>query len=738
MTAIAMPRQTVRTALLLCALGAACSDDEELVPLTIVSFESSATEVEAGRTVTLTWAVDGAIAVGVEQASGTPPRRRTILAGGAGTGEVVSDPIDLTTTFTLTATGAGGQVETRSLNVNATGISVVRFEAVPATIARGQQATLEWTLGGSPPSEVVVTNSAGDELFRMPARFGSVTVAPTQTETYTLSAQAAGVRAERSATVTVTSAPPTINRFEAQVVIGGAPRVVTTVARGQTLTLVWEVDNVQEVQIRRNGVIRRPWNAGSASSGNRTEVATEDRNVFLIEARNGMAPEDLSTQELVVMTSELPTIDRFEVTPETYTTGSTVASASWTVRLADEVRLEVGGVPVPGAPTTLTGQASFSVAGAATVRLVATNEVGETAQTREIELGFDDREPNDTLATAIPIPADGLPVRGTLTSTTDVDFYRLTVGEGQFVVARVDDADGGDCAALRPRLALFDGAGQELGERRGAGATSCAEIIPPEYAGFAERLAAGTYFLRVSGEGTAELAGRYSLTVRALSPIEALNSVTVTPIPGAPPATWSVTDFVVATTEWGRAADNFPSIVATQDQLLGTRHQRVGANILTVIGRPAAPSVSDFSQEMRTMAAVLGLENETQFEAAQWRAPNGLIAAYTLVPVATSTGTSRDFPNPPGGPVIPNRVLPITVAPTVTLGAGDPLAFPNTPLTVPGDPAADGLSHLHVLHALGEAVFQEPPALPLVVSWGILLQDNSDAGYIVRFTTSIR
>jgi serine protease len=50
---------------------------------------------------------------------------------------------------------------------------------------------------------------------------------------------------------------------------------------------------------------------------------------------------------------------------------------------------------------------------------------------------LNDIEPNNSLATAQVIAATNATVRGTLASTTDQDFFRITVGAGKTVVARL-------------------------------------------------------------------------------------------------------------------------------------------------------------------------------------------------------------------------------------------------------------------------------------------------------------
>ncbi|MEO1233368.1 MAG: hypothetical protein AAFZ18_31175 [Myxococcota bacterium] len=724
------PRTLPLAALLAIGALAGCGDDP--IPLALLDFQASAQSVDAGQTVTLTWATSGASNIEVRQDPGA-----VIFSGADATGMVVSPELNLNTTFTLTISNADGETATRSVSVDVIGINIVSFTASPMTIGRGDASMLSWTLGGSSPSDVRLTDSQGQNVIQPGSnlmRQGSAMVQPNESETYTLFAQAGGVTAMATVTVTVASMPPTIGRFEARALIGGNVQVVTTVARNQQIQLFWELTNAEEVQISANGAVIRPWNTNGASPGGNVQArATEDTNEFLIEARNGPDPEDLARQTLVITTRDLPVVNSFSVSPLEYTRGSTVATATWETTNADGTLLQVGGQNVPNFSRETTGSFQFSVTGEANVTLIARNAVGDAVQTERIRFGFNEPEPNDTTAQAIPLPADGVEVRGTLTSTTDVDVYSFMVPEGAGVFARVDDEMGTNCANLDPSLTLLDPAGAPLGTRDTSGLTRCAEILPPEFAGWAGNLAAGTYHVAVRRPPTST-AQRYRLTLRLIVLDPPLPNVTITRV-GAPD--WEPTDFVSISVPFGAAADMFPDLPMNVARILGTRHTSTLSN-LTVVSNPNLASPSDFSLELRTMAAALGYPNRGTLAAADWNEPRGHLFGYTLVPSATATtGTSRDFPVAPGGPVISDRALPINVGFALDANGEVFDEIPGSPAPVLREPTLDGISHAHVIHEMASGFFPMPPALPATLQWILTLRDATNAGYDINFTVNV-
>lgn len=99
-----------------------------------------------------------------------------------------------TTTYTLTAKGAGG-TSTKQAVVKVPPLPTVSFTANPSTIQQGQSTTLTWSTQNA--TQVSIPALAGAGLS------GSVTVTPDKTASFTIEARGPGGIASSMATVTV-------------------------------------------------------------------------------------------------------------------------------------------------------------------------------------------------------------------------------------------------------------------------------------------------------------------------------------------------------------------------------------------------------------------------------------------------------------------------------------------------------------------------------------------------------
>lgn len=709
------------------ALGlSACGDDgeggETVVPLSISSFSSNASTVEAGQTVDLIWATAGAAAVSIFQ---SPPGVHLGDAENVGAaGTVTSQPINFATTFTLTATSAAGEVQTKTVDVDVEGVSIVSFTASPASAGRGTPVQLSWVLGGSPPSSVVLEDAAMTELYRGTDQSNAITVTPDQTTTYTLRVQAFGETATAMATVTITSQPPTIEYFEARANVNGTVQKVDAVASGSPAQLFWRVQNATDVRILRGTTVIRDWSSQGLPSGSFRAPAPDSLNTYTFEARNGPDAADLSTTTTTVAVQATPTIDALTISPATYPGASTMATLTWSTSNTDTTELSVAGTAVTGFPGTPSGTFTVSVSGQTTFTLTAISQVATTTQDVSIQPGYVDVEPNDTLAGATPLLGDGVPVRGTVTST-DADIYSLTVPADGFVTARLTSPASTDCSALNPTLTLLDSTGATVGTVNATGA--CPSIFPPAGQAFAEKLAAGTYYVRVSAAPTTD--GRYEVSAVASTIAPALSQVTVTRVM-APQ--WSVTDLVMTSLVMDLDTTG-AGVTAIVNRAFAPRHTVTPA-ALTVVP-PAVAAVSDFSQELRTIVASEGGSNKTSFSRAEWEDPAGLFYGYTIAPVSTSTGTSLDYPT--GGPVISNDVLPIDITSFAIDDGGSGLSISMPPSIPSASSAFSGQSHVHLLHVLSPSVLPSAPTLPLSWAVNISLRDATGAGYDLSFPFSV-
>ncbi|GBC62894.1 hypothetical protein DENIS_3878 [Desulfonema ishimotonii] len=195
----------------------------------LITFVADPTEIAAGASSTLSWTVENADTVTIDNGIGA--------VNVSGTQAV--SPTE-TTTYTLTATGPGG-TQTASVTVTVTADQPapgITFSADPTEIAAGASATLSWTVENA--DTVTIDNGIGTVSVS-----GTQAVFPAETTTYTLTATGPGGTATASVTIQVngTSDLPSVT-FTASPV---------SIAKGGTATLSWSSINAQKAYID-NGI----------------------------------------------------------------------------------------------------------------------------------------------------------------------------------------------------------------------------------------------------------------------------------------------------------------------------------------------------------------------------------------------------------------------------------------------------------------------------------------------------
>ena len=178
----------------LVACGGGGSDDAPApapAPLAIAEFTATPANVLLGQSVSLAWQTTGATSVAIDQGIGA-------VSGSS----VTVTPALGSTTYELTASGGAASVR-RSVSVDvtasATAPAIDSFTASAVAIVAGQSVTLRWSVAGATslavaPAPGVVTGA-------------SVSVAPTVSTVYTLTARNGAGATDSSVAVTVSAAP---------------------------------------------------------------------------------------------------------------------------------------------------------------------------------------------------------------------------------------------------------------------------------------------------------------------------------------------------------------------------------------------------------------------------------------------------------------------------------------------------------------------------------------------------
>ena len=252
-------------------------------PVQIVFFTGTPTQINPGQASTLAWRVINA---------------DNISISGIGAVQAVATasvtPAQ-TTTYVLTASNA---VNTATASVTIivgggnNGTKVLFCYATPTNITVGESATINY----STQNADTVSITPG---FPSVAKSGSVTVSPTQTTAYTVTATGGGGTVTDTCGVTV------------QVMPGALPRIIQFSANpghinsGQTSTLLWLVENATTVSITTIG------NVGLAGT---QDVSPAQTTTYTITATNAIG--SVTANAIVNVTViPVPKITSFTATP---------------------------------------------------------------------------------------------------------------------------------------------------------------------------------------------------------------------------------------------------------------------------------------------------------------------------------------------------------------------------------------------------------------------------------------
>jgi pSer/pThr/pTyr-binding forkhead associated (FHA) protein len=174
-----------------------------VTPMQIAFFKAEPASISKGEQTMLSWNVVGATSITIQPDIG---------AVGPGQTSALVKP-DKTTEYTLTATGAGNkQVQSKTtVTVGLGAVKIDFFTAAPPSITRGDSATLTYSVQNA--KHITIRGSDGslvrDIAVSQASIQGSVTVSPSKTTTYTLTATNDSGPTALPATVVVMNPTPT-------------------------------------------------------------------------------------------------------------------------------------------------------------------------------------------------------------------------------------------------------------------------------------------------------------------------------------------------------------------------------------------------------------------------------------------------------------------------------------------------------------------------------------------------
>lgn len=323
----------------------------------ITYFDADPAIVGTGGTTTLSWGVTNADAVVI-----TPSVGSDLQVEGTATTTVAE-----TTTFTITATGPGGEVSAQTTVLVDTGQVAVSIDANPGRITLGNPATLSWSSANATSVSISPPGSTVDPV-------GFMSVSPTTTTTYTITATGSGQPATAQVTIIV-DVPPSID-FSAN---------PTTIQPGGTSTLSWSVANATDVSIS-------PGPGSVAGEGSWDATPTETTAYTLTATGAG----GTSTAQVTVIVNTGQVEVSLDANPQTITSGDS-STLSWTAANATAVAIS------PGIGSVDTDGGSMEVFPTSTTiyTITATASGGQTASA-QATVTVEDEDPPTATLTANP------------------------------------------------------------------------------------------------------------------------------------------------------------------------------------------------------------------------------------------------------------------------------------------------------------------------------------------------
>ncbi|GLH67738.1 hypothetical protein GETHED_21020 [Geothrix edaphica] len=304
----------------------------------ISSFTATPTTIALGASSTLVWSVTGATSLSLDNGIGSA----------TGTTNRAVNP-SVSTTFTLSATNAGGTVTAIVTVTVVQPPTLTSFYANPANIYQGDGSTLFWTVSGA--TSLSLDNGIGA------VSGSSRPVSPSATTTYTLTATNTlnGVSVSRTAMATVYVSPrPTVPNID------GFTADATTIAAGSGTTLRWSVSNsVGAVNVFIT-------NVGTVAQSGSQWITPAGTTTYTLTATNSLDATKSVSRDVTVSVVNRPVIT-FSANPGAVNVGSS-STLNWSVTNSPtsvSIDQGIGGVGAsgstsvsPGATTTYTLTAS--------------------------------------------------------------------------------------------------------------------------------------------------------------------------------------------------------------------------------------------------------------------------------------------------------------------------------------------------------------------------------------------
>ncbi|PZR11844.1 MAG: hypothetical protein DI536_16035 [Archangium gephyra] len=319
----------------------------------VAAFTASASQVAAGDTVSLSWKVENASTVRIDDLS------LGAVSGVSGSEGTVDVAVSGDTTFVLSARNDRGASASAVLSIRVSGSArEPLLLAVPERIGAGQSSALAWSAPGA--SAVTLTASPGGAIdVGGQSASGTVTVSPAVTTEYTLTANGLS----RSVTVSVT---PTIVALTAS---ASVPDAGTGDAgafdAGTTIHVAWQTSGATRLQLNGvgRGTLAEITDAASIAMGSFDEPlpASVDPAQFFTYELVATGAGGTTNRSVIFGVPGSPAVVSFTGPQVARFGDGGVATFSWSTVEAAQLSLLAGDVEIYRAPSAQVATGSVTV-----------------------------------------------------------------------------------------------------------------------------------------------------------------------------------------------------------------------------------------------------------------------------------------------------------------------------------------------------------------------------------------
>ena len=342
-------------------------------PPAITRFDAAPTLVVAGNTTTLSWAIEDADSYTLSDGS-----QSLDTTGISSTNGLLTTTVSGPTTYTLSASNAGGTTNATVFVDTAGAVSIQSFSVAPNALAPGESTTVTWTTANATSIELRDSDGTIIDVSTLNPAGDSLNLIVDTSKTLILTANGLGGPVSASAQFVVND-PVEILDFQAS---------AAAITQGDSLTLAWQTEFALGVEIECTDIDGNPYFVSTAGTNKDSDSVTFSPSVSStcrLSAFGFRGPDTLDVSFTVL--PQAPSVLNFTVSEATILDGQDVV-LNWESRgatsftLTDDLGNNFDLTGLDPALDSITLQPTQS----ATYTLTVSNAAGSDASTASIDV----------------------------------------------------------------------------------------------------------------------------------------------------------------------------------------------------------------------------------------------------------------------------------------------------------------------------------------------------------------